>query len=51
MPEGVNTGKARGGAAVMLWLCAAGIFRKAEWSKEALSTRRPANAGTHTLCR
>ena len=32
MPEASRSGKQRARAAVMLWLCAAGIFRKAEWS-------------------
>jgi len=41
MPEGVSTGKARSGAAGMLELCGAGIFRKTEWSQETLSTGRP----------
>jgi hypothetical protein len=31
MPEGVGSGKARGGAGGMPLLCAAGIFRKTEW--------------------
>jgi hypothetical protein len=31
MPEGVGSGKALAGAGGMLLLCAAGIFRKAEW--------------------
>ena len=31
MPEGGSSGKQRGGAGGMLWLCAAGIFRKTEW--------------------
>jgi len=32
MPEASRSGKQRGGAGGMLALCAAGIFRKAEWS-------------------